>query len=145
MSVSRFYTWVDGEVLFQTHLNAEFDNILSNGESLAWPATASKNLAGQTIIMDAAGVSLFRVSVANTLQYVNQTKIHFQVDSTTTTPVTGVSIVAGAAATAPIIQPINEAGLGLNMVMGTGGKFQIDGKPYATHTDAVLGAEVFGR
>ena len=45
-------TWIAGEVLSATDLNAEFNSILNNGEDLAWPATKAKDLDGQELILD---------------------------------------------------------------------------------------------
>ncbi|MCP4900125.1 MAG: hypothetical protein GY906_24405, partial [bacterium] len=53
MSVSRVKTWIAGEVLTASDLNAEINNILNNGETLGWPATSAKDLNGQEFIMDA--------------------------------------------------------------------------------------------
>lgn len=51
MAVSRVKTWV-AEILTFGDLNAEFDNILNNGEDLGWPATKAKDLDGQELILD---------------------------------------------------------------------------------------------
>lgn len=53
MAVTRVKEWSAGEVLTAADLNAEFDNVLDNGESLAWPATGSKDFNGQELILDA--------------------------------------------------------------------------------------------
>ncbi len=53
MAVSRIKTWVSLETLTAADLNAEFSNILSNGEDLGWPATKAKDLDGQKLILDA--------------------------------------------------------------------------------------------
>ena len=53
MAVARAKTWIDQEVLTHTDLNAEFNNILNNGEDLGWPATKAKDLDGQELILDA--------------------------------------------------------------------------------------------
>jgi len=54
MAVSRIKTWIV-ETLTASDLNAEFDNVLSNGEDLGWPATKAKDLDGQELILDADG------------------------------------------------------------------------------------------
>lgn len=51
MAVSRIKTWI-AEILTFADLNAEFDNILNNASSLAWPATTSKDFDGQELILD---------------------------------------------------------------------------------------------
>lgn len=53
MAVSRSKTWIAAEVLTASDLNAEFNNILDNGEDLGWPATKAKDLNGQRLIFDA--------------------------------------------------------------------------------------------
>ncbi len=53
MAVSRVKTWVAAETLTASDLNAEFNNILNNGEDLAWPATKAKDLNGFELILDA--------------------------------------------------------------------------------------------
>ena len=52
MAVSRVKNWIV-EVLTASDLNAEFNNILNNGEDLGWPATTAKDLNGQELILDA--------------------------------------------------------------------------------------------
>lgn len=49
MAVSRLKSWIAGEVLTATDQNAEFDNILNNGQDLGWPATKNKDLAGYAL------------------------------------------------------------------------------------------------
>lgn len=51
MAVSRLKVWIV-EKLLASDLNAEIDNILTNGEDLAWPATKAKDLDGQELILD---------------------------------------------------------------------------------------------
>ena len=54
MAVSRVKTWVSDETLTASDLNAEFNNILNNGEDLAWPATKAKaiDISGAGITPD---------------------------------------------------------------------------------------------
>ena len=55
MSVSRVKVWIAGEVLSASDLNAEFANLITNGEDLGWPATKAKDLDGNELIFDADG------------------------------------------------------------------------------------------
>ena len=50
MSLARLKTWVLGEVLSASDLNAEFNNILNNATSLVSPVTANLDLDGYTLI-----------------------------------------------------------------------------------------------
>ncbi len=52
MSVSRIKNWIV-ETLTASDLNAEFNNILNNGEDLAWPATKAKDFNGKELVLDA--------------------------------------------------------------------------------------------
>ncbi len=55
MAVARLKNWVDREILTHSALNAEFSNIVDNGEDLAWPATKAKDFNGQQLTLDADG------------------------------------------------------------------------------------------
>ncbi len=46
MAVSRLKNWIAAETLSASDLNAEFNNILTNGEDLGWPATKDKATTG---------------------------------------------------------------------------------------------------
>lgn len=80
MAVSRIKNWIV-EKLTASDLNAEFNNILNNGEDLAWPATKAKDLDGQELILDAdADTSItadtddrmdFRVGGTDRVQFTN--------------------------------------------------------------------------
>lgn len=50
MSLARVKTWILGEVLSASDLNAEFNNILDNATSLVSPVTANFDLDGYTLI-----------------------------------------------------------------------------------------------
>ena len=52
MAVNALKTWIAGEKLSASDLNAEFANILTNGEDLGWPATKAKDFDGQELILD---------------------------------------------------------------------------------------------
>lgn len=54
MSVSLVKNWI-AEVLTFGDLNAEFANIYTNGEDLAWPATKAKDLDGQELTLSSDG------------------------------------------------------------------------------------------
>ena len=55
MALSRVKEWVDGEVLTDTDLDAEFDNIIDNPISLISPLTNTLDADGKQIILDADG------------------------------------------------------------------------------------------
>jgi hypothetical protein len=53
MALARAHTWSSGEVLLASELNAEFDNIINNARDLISPLTASLDLNGVELILDA--------------------------------------------------------------------------------------------
>jgi len=52
MALSRVKTWVSGEVLTASDLNAEFNNILNNARSLISPLTGTLDMDGYELILD---------------------------------------------------------------------------------------------
>ncbi len=55
MAITPYKTFSAGEILTAADLNSSFSHLTNNGEDLAWPATASKDLNGQSLILDANG------------------------------------------------------------------------------------------
>lgn len=55
MALSRVHTWVAGEVLTASDLNAEFDNIINNTTLLISPLTSNLDFAGFSLIGLARG------------------------------------------------------------------------------------------
>ena len=53
MAVAVYKTFVSGEVLTASDLNNSFTQITNNGQTVGWPATASKDLDGYELIFDA--------------------------------------------------------------------------------------------
>ena len=54
MAIARVKVWVV-EVLTASDLNAEFDNIINNGQSVSFPRTAAADFDGQELILDSDG------------------------------------------------------------------------------------------
>lgn len=54
MAVPRSHTWVAGEILLASDLNSEFNNIVTNGTAVAFPATAAVSMAGFALNFDVA-------------------------------------------------------------------------------------------
>ena len=49
MAIARVKTWSSQEVLASADLNDEFDNIIDSGQTIAFPLTATANVASQTL------------------------------------------------------------------------------------------------
>ena len=63
MALSRVKTWIAGEILSAADLNAEFNNILSNADSLFSPLTGTLDLDGNELILDSDGDTSITASV----------------------------------------------------------------------------------
>ena len=140
MALSALKTWVAGEVLTASDLNSEFVRIYSGGESLGWPATVTKDLNGQTFVLDADGDSTFSVKALDDRADLKlQNVLLFRWDGTTGTPVTGIDWIAGATGVAPQIKATGETNTSLNWVPAGTGTVQIEGDEVAT----ILGSQVY--
>jgi len=53
MAVSKFKTWIAGEVLNASDLNSSFDQVFNNGEDLGFPRTKDADFNGNALILDA--------------------------------------------------------------------------------------------
>ena len=93
MAVSRTKTWIDTEVLDASDLNAEFNNVLNNGEDLAWPATKAKDLDGQELILDADADTSIKASTNDQIDFKIAGADDFRMTANTFTALAGSSIV----------------------------------------------------
>ena len=57
MAVSKFKTFVAGEILLASDLNSSFDQVFNNGEDLGFPRTKDADFNGNALILDADGDS----------------------------------------------------------------------------------------
>ena len=57
MALSRIKTWIAGEVLTASDLNAEYNNLLNNALTLISPLTGTLDIDGNTITLDAAAAT----------------------------------------------------------------------------------------
>jgi hypothetical protein len=96
MALSASKTWVAGEILYAADLNSEFNNIYTNGESLGWPATTSKILDGQVLVLDDDEDSSLRESSDDVITLKLQNVDLFAWDGDVGSPVNGLTFVATA-------------------------------------------------
>ena len=122
MAVSRVKTFVADETATASDINAEFNNLINNGEDLAWPATKAKDLDGQQLIFDADADSYFVVTVDDRVDLFLAGTSLFRWDGTVATPVNGLDWVASAANNAVQIQAVgSDNNISINIVpKGTG-------------------------
>lgn len=129
MSVSRIKNWI-AETLTASDLNAEFNNILSNGEDLAWPATKAKDLNGQELILDADADSSITADTDDRIDVKLAGIDLFRFDGTTTTPVNGLDFVASAAGSDIAINAVgSDTDINIDLVPKGSGVLLLDGAP----------------
>ena len=104
MAISRLKTWIAGEVLSASDLNGEFNNIVNNGEDLGWPATKSKDLDGQSLLLDSDADSHFTADTDDRLDLALAGVDLFRWDGTVATPVNGIDFIARATGSPASIQ-----------------------------------------
>jgi len=91
VALARLKTWIAGEVLTASDLNAEYNNILNNAVSLVSPVTAAFDFDGVTITLDAAAATQVISSAAVSWNFTSGAK--------TGTPATTGSIANWSAQT----------------------------------------------
>jgi len=128
MALSRINTWI-AEILTYADLNAEFDNVLTNGPgSLSSPRTTNFDLDGFQMIMDAVGTCYVQSSTSNLIDFYGASTLLFKIDMTVATPVNGLSFVASATTVAPdIVSRGADTNIGIRLQPKGTGKLTIDG------------------
>lgn len=74
MALSRVKTWISGETLTSSDLNAEFNNIINNAVSLISPVSGAFDFDGNTITLDAAGATQVVSSTAVSWNFTSGSK-----------------------------------------------------------------------
>ena len=135
MAVSRSKSWISGEILSASDLNQEFNNIISGGESLGWPATVAKDLDGQELILDADADTSITADTDDRLDLALAGTDLFRWLGTVATPVNGLDFVASAAGNAVQVQAVgSDTNITINMVPKGTGTLQSGGTDVGTGT-----------
>jgi hypothetical protein len=106
VAVSALKTWIPGEVLTASDLNAEFVNILSNGQSIGFPRTAEADFNGQVLWLDVDKDSSLTADTDDRLDLALSGTELFRWDGTVATPVNGFDWIAAAAGSEPAMVAI---------------------------------------
>jgi hypothetical protein len=134
MALARVKTWIDGETLTHTDLNAEFDNIVDNAASLFSPLTANldaDNFRITDLNAGTVGSPSFNpngdsntgiyFSAADTVDITAGGDRAASFNAATGTGVSYVATTPGATGVAPIIAGAGETNIGLTLdTDGTG-------------------------
>ncbi len=96
MALPRITTWVAGQVLTATALNAEFDNIINNPTLLVQPWVGPFDLNGNTFIWDQDGDTSMDAATDDTIDISIAGADDFRITANTFTALTGSSLVVEA-------------------------------------------------
>lgn len=148
MALTRIKTWIAGETLSASDLNAEFNNILSNGGgSLSSPRTANFDLNALAILFDDAGTTYMQASTANLIDVYGASTLLFRLDMTVATPVNALTLKASATGVAPSIEARgSDTNISVNIVPKGTGTLQVNGSTVGSgdSDQNLLAAQIFG-
>jgi hypothetical protein len=96
MSVSKYKTWVANEILTSADLNASFDQVFNNQGDLGTPRTASYDMDGKELILDADADSSITADTDDRIDFRMQGQDLVKFDGTTASAVNGVTVLAAA-------------------------------------------------
>ena len=129
MALARVRTWVAGEVLTASDLNAEFNSILNNPIDLWSPAAKAADMNGFELIMDADADSSLTADTDDRLDVRLSAVDLFRFDGTVASPVNGLNFIAGATGTRAVIDSGitgADANIGLTLLASGTGPVVID-------------------
>lgn len=121
MALSRQHTFVTGETLTASLLNAEFDNILNNAAALISPLPSGLDLNGNILTIDADADSTLRESADDVVVFRLQGFDALILDGDVSTPVNGITFTSAATGVAPALTAHGETNVALTLAgKGTG-------------------------
>lgn len=127
MALTQLTTWVKQSLTFQS-LNAEFANIYNNPMSLISPATASFDLDGQSLILDADADTSITGSTDDQLKITMNGALVFIFDGTTASLVNGLKFVTSATGNAVQIQGYgSDTDISIDLVPKGAGLLEVGG------------------
>ena len=128
MALSAVKTWIAGEVLFASDLNAEFANIYSNGEDLISPATQARDMNGFALILDADADSSIGADTDDRIDLQLQGVDLFRFDGSAVTSVNGLDFIASATGNdVTIVAQGSDTNINIDVQPKGSGVFTVDG------------------
>jgi hypothetical protein len=114
-AVSRLKTWASGETLTASDLNAEFNNVLNNGEDLGWPATKAKDMDAKQILLDGDQDTHVQANTDDRIDFAVGGFDGLRIDGTTASSVNGFDLQTQSTGVAPQIEARGEANIGIEI------------------------------
>lgn len=106
-------TWIAGEVLLASDLNAEYNNILGNGESLVLPFTGNVDFDGNSLLLDDDQDTHITADTDDRIDFAAGGFDVVRIDGTTASVVNGLDLVGKATGAPPVVKARGEANIGL--------------------------------
>jgi hypothetical protein len=103
VAIEASKTWIAGEVLAASDLNAEFVNILSGGQLIGFPRTFEADFGGQVLWLDADKDTSITADTDDQIDIALSGTDLFYFDGTETTPVNGFGFLASSSGDEPAI------------------------------------------
>lgn len=126
-AVSRLKTWASAETLTASDLNAEFNNVLNNGEDLGWPATKAKDMDGQSILMDGDQDTHITSDTDDRIDFSVGGFDGFRIDGTTASSVNGLDAATQSTGVAPELKSRGESNIGMELQDSNGNEMLVLG------------------
>lgn len=138
MALSPVKTWLAGETLSANDLNAEFNNILTNGGgSLSSPRTANFDLDGYRCTLDGAGGAWMIASTTNILDFYGASTLLYRLDMSVASPVNALSFEASATLSDTNIRARgSDTDISINLIPKGAGSVKINGVAITTAASA---------
>lgn len=135
MALARIKTWI-AEVLTFSDLNAEFNNILTNGGgSLSSPRTANFDVDGYRVTLDGPGGMWMIGSTTNILDFYGASTLLYRLDMSVGTPVNALSFEASATGNATNIRARgSDTNIDIDLIPKGSGSVKINGVAIAAAT-----------
>lgn len=134
MAVSKYKTFIAGEVLTAADLNASLDQVFDNGQDISFPRTEAADFDGFELILDADADSSITVDTDDRLDIRLRGTDLFRFDGATGgTTVNGLDFIASAAGAAVQLATVGaDTDVPLNLVTKGTGALQWDGTAFGT-------------
>jgi len=146
MAILASKTWIAGEVLTASELNAEFLHIYNNGEDLGWPASKAKDFAGNVLQLSGDQNTTIDAATTDRIDFALSGTDLFRMDGTVSTPVNGLDFVASATGTAVQVQGFGtDTNIDINLVPKGSGHLLINGDPIDDGVRRAAASNIAGR
>lgn len=145
MAVGVYKTYVEGEILFASDLNASFLAIHNGGISLISPATGDLLMAANSLVLDSDGDTSFNGLIDDQVRLLLGSKLLYRWGNTAS-PVNGLLFDPGAAASdkTTISAFGDDTDISIDLVPKGAGSVRVNGVDISQDEDIILAAQIFG-